>query len=89
LDPEGDAGRGPGLPHPHGRAARDRDSIQVRYWRDWAAARGVRFVDGFAPFFREPPDVAVAKYFIRGDTHFNATAHRLLFDELRRTVGEY
>jgi hypothetical protein len=70
-------------------AARDRDSVQVRYWRDWAAARGVRFVDGFAPFFREPPDVTVAKYFIHGDTHFNATGHRLLFDELRRTVGEH
>jgi hypothetical protein len=54
-----------------------------------ASARGVRFVDGFAPFFREPPDVAVRKYFIRGDTHLNAQGHRLLFEEVGRSLGEY
>jgi hypothetical protein len=75
-------------PWPDNVAAGDRDSIQVRHWRDWAASRGVRFVDGFAPFFRAPADVAVRKYYIRGDTHFNAAGHRLLFEELRRAAGE-
>jgi hypothetical protein len=76
-------------PWPDNVAAGDRNSIQVTHWRDWAAARGVRFVDGFAPFFREPPDVTVHKYFIHGDTHFNAQGHRLLFEEMTRAVGEY
>ena len=46
----------------------DRDSIQVTHWRDWAAARNVRFIDGFAPFFREPADTALRKYYIAGDS---------------------
>lgn len=76
-------------PWPDNIAAGDRNSIQVRHWRQWAAERGVRFVDGFAPFFDEPPDVAVGKYFIRGDAHFTAQGHRLLFEELRRTIGAF
>ena len=39
------------------------------------------------PFFQEPPDVAVGKYFIPGDVHFSAQGHRLLFEELKRSVG--
>jgi hypothetical protein len=59
-------------PWPDNVARRDRNSIQVTHWRDWAAAHGARFVDGFAPFFGEPPDATVRMYFIRGDAHFNA-----------------
>jgi hypothetical protein len=68
----------------------DRNSIQVTHWWDWAAARGARFIDGFAGFFHEPADETVRKYYIRGDTHFNAVGHRLLFDEVRSaTTGDY
>ena len=74
-------------PWPDNVAAGDRDSLQVRHWRDWAGVRGVRFVDGFAPFFREPADVAIGKYFIAGDVHFTAAGNRLLFDEVRKAVG--
>jgi len=74
-------------PWPANVKAGDRDSIQVRYWRDWAAKQGVRFIDGFGPFFQEPPDDAVSKYFIPGDTHFSVEGHRLLFEELQRSVG--
>ena len=74
-------------PWPDNVAAGDRDSLQVRHWRDWAAVRGVRFVDGFAPFFREPADVAICKYFIAGDVHFTEAGNRLLFDEVRKAVG--
>jgi hypothetical protein len=48
----------------------------------------VRFIDGFAPFFREPADVAVVKYFIRGDVHFNALGNRLLFEAVRPALGD-
>lgn len=76
-------------PWPDNIARGDRNSIQVTYWRDWATARGVGFIDGFAPFFREPPGETVRKYFIRGDFHFNAAGHRLLFEEIERVSGHY
>ncbi|WIM10217.1 SGNH/GDSL hydrolase family protein [Enhydrobacter sp.] len=75
-------------PWPDNIVAGDRDSIQVTHWRAWAAARHVRFIDGFAPFFREPSDVAVRKYFIHGDIHFSERGHRLLYDEVKRATGD-
>ncbi len=74
-------------PWPDNIAARDRNSVQVTHWRAWAAAHHVRFIDGFAPFFREPADVAVRKYFIHGDIHFSEAGHRLLYDEVKRATG--
>lgn len=74
-------------PWPDNVAAGDRDSLQVRHWRDWAAARGVRFIDGFAPFFRSPPETAIARYFIPGDVHFTEAGNRLLYDEVRMATG--
>jgi len=69
--------------------AGDRNSIQVTHWRQWAAERGVRFLDGFGPFFQETADIAVGKYFIAGDAHFSAEGHRLLFEQLKRSVSEF
>ncbi len=74
-------------PWPDNVAAGDRDSLQVRHWHAWAAARGVRFVDGFAPFFREPADVAIGKYYIAGDVHFTEAGNRLLYEEVKATTG--
>jgi hypothetical protein len=76
-------------PWPENVAAGDRESIQVTHWRAWAASRNVRFVDGFAPFFREPAEAALRKYFIAGDVHFTELGHRVLFDEVKSTVGNY
>jgi hypothetical protein len=76
-------------PWPDNVKAGDRNSIQVTHWRQWADSHGARFIDGFAPFFREPADQAVARYFIRGDVHFSELGNRLLFDEIRNTVGDY
>jgi len=76
-------------PWPDNVEAGDKNSIQVTHWRLWAASRGVRFVDGFAPFFREPADTTIAKYFIRGDVHFSELGNRLLFEEVRKTAGDY
>jgi hypothetical protein len=71
-------------PWPESVDAADRDSIQLTHWRAWAASRNVRLIDGFAPFFREPAEVALRKYFIAGDVHFTELGHRLLFDEVKR-----
>ena len=42
-------------PWPDDVALGDRNSIQVTHWRDWAAARGARFIDGFAGFSTSRP----------------------------------
>ena len=69
-------------PRPENVDAADRNSIQVTHWR--AASRNVRFIDGFAHFFREPAEVALRKYFIAGDVHCTELGHRLLFHEVKR-----
>ncbi|MBS0519961.1 MAG: SGNH/GDSL hydrolase family protein [Proteobacteria bacterium] len=73
-------------PWPDSIVARDRDGIQVTYWRDWAAREGVRFVDGFAPFFDLPATETMQKYFIRGDVHFTAAGNRLLYEAVKQAV---
>jgi len=57
------------------------------HWRDWAAARYVRFIDGFAPFFREPADTVLRKYYIAGDVHFSELGNRLLHDTVKRALS--
>jgi hypothetical protein len=74
-------------PWPDNIAAHDRDSIQVTHWRAWAAECSVRFIDGFAPFFREPADDVLRKYFIKGDVHFTDAGNRLLYEEVRKATG--
>jgi hypothetical protein len=73
-------------PWPDNVLANDKYSIQVSYWRAWAAKSGVRFIDGFAPFFREPIETAMRKYYIAGDVHFTPLGNRLLYDEVRREI---
>ena len=75
-------------PWPDNVVAGDRNSIQVTHWRAWAAARGVRFIDGFAPFFSEPADTVLGKYYIPGDVHFAELGNRLLYDEVRRAMDD-
>jgi hypothetical protein len=74
-------------PWPDHIAARDRDSIQVRYWRDWSTKRHVGFIDGFAPFFHDSADAVLAKYFLPGDVHFTAAGNQLFYEVLRKAVG--
>jgi hypothetical protein len=74
-------------PWPDNVVEGDRDSIQVRHWRDWAAARDVHFIDGFAPFFGEPAEAVLRKYYIAGDVHFTELGNRLLYEEVKRAMG--
>ncbi len=74
-------------PWPDNIMAKDKDSIQVTYWRDWARERDVRFVDGFAPFLRDSPATALEKYYFAGDVHFNKAGNRLVFETVKQAVG--
>ncbi|MBN9087656.1 MAG: SGNH/GDSL hydrolase family protein [Reyranella sp.] len=71
-------------PWPNQIAHDDRDSIQLRYWHDWAQRSGVRFIDGFAPFFAPPKAAALHDLYLTGDVHFSAAGHRLM----ARTVAD-
>ena len=69
-------------PWPDQVAARDLDSRQVRIWRRWSEARGVRFVNLFPAFIageaNADPLTTLRRYYISGDFHWNRAGHRLV-----------
>ena len=67
-------------PWPDQIAHHDLDSIHVKFWRDWAAARSVPFVNLFPGFIDDsrPPYDTIAAFYIPGDTHWNDAGHRLV-----------
>ena len=75
-------------PWPTQVAAGDRDSLQVRYWREWSQRNGVRFVDAFRPYFTLPADETIKRYYFPGDIHFNEAGNKLLFDEVWKVIGQ-
>ena len=58
---------------------RDRDSRQVRHWRDWSRARAVRFANLFPELIPDTPDfdpaAAIRTFYIEGDVHWNRAGH--------------
>jgi lysophospholipase L1-like esterase len=69
----------------------DRDSIQVRFWRDFSRKNGISFVDLFPDFIDDKRysgfDEVYGKFFIPGDVHWNAAGHRLVAERVRETLG--
>jgi hypothetical protein len=69
-------------------AQNDRDSRQVRLWRDFCPDRCKAFIDLFPAYF------AIADHdkdwyehlYILGDDHFSAAGNRILFEELARRL---
>jgi hypothetical protein len=66
-------------PWPTQVVRRDLDSLQVRFWREWAAERDVRFIDLFPGFVSADDDAAnlrtIRELFIAHDFHWNAAGH--------------
>ncbi len=61
----------------------DRDSRQLRYWRDFAARKGIGFVDLYPAFFSAgPPDRVHKSLFIHHDVHWNEHGNRLVASHL-------
>jgi hypothetical protein len=61
---------------------RDRESIVVSYWKQWAEEHRVRFVNLFPVFLHyEDSGQCINKYFIPGDTHWNEAGHRIVAKE--------
>jgi hypothetical protein len=56
----------------------DLASVQVAFWRQWAADHGAGFIDYFPSFVRPEARDALARNFIRGDIHWNEAGHEVV-----------
>jgi hypothetical protein len=67
--------------------ANDKDSIQVRFWQQFCSEENIEFIDLFPLFinadFSNPQEV-YDRYFLPGDTHWNAAGNALVAAELIR-----
>lgn len=64
----------------------DLDSIQVKFWEDWAAKQQVRFLNLFPAFVQAGNDRAanmqtLQKYYVSEDMHWNENGHKLVADK--------
>jgi hypothetical protein len=66
----------------------DRDSRQVRLWRDFCPGRCKAFIDLFPAYFAAADrDKAWYEHlYILGDDHFSAAGNRMLFEELSKRL---
>ena len=65
------------FPWPIQIAKKDLESLHVKFWRDWTAKNGAKFMN-FFPYYindRRPEDV-YKDYYIPYDSHFNERGHQ-------------
>ena len=69
-------------------AQNDRDSRQVRLWRDFCPGRCKAFIDLFPPYFAVADrDVDWYEHlYILGDDHFSVAGNRMLYEELAKRL---
>ncbi|MGB0722735.1 MAG: SGNH/GDSL hydrolase family protein [Gammaproteobacteria bacterium] len=77
-------------PWPDQTARGELDSLQVLIWREWAEEHGAGFINHFPDFIDPAASVeqrleTIARYHIRGDSHWNEAGHaRIAEGFLRR-----
>jgi hypothetical protein len=69
-------------------AQNDRDSRQVRLWRDFCPGRCKAFIDLFPAFFAaaDADEDWYQRLYILGDDHFSAAGNRMLYEELEKRL---
>jgi hypothetical protein len=76
-------------PWPDQIISSDLNSIQVSFWKKWAEATGVRFLNYFPCFIREDGgDSVLEEYFIPGDVHWNERGHELVAENFLQWFTE-
>lgn len=69
----------------------DRDSLQVRYWREFSSRHNIAFLDLFPQFIDENrysgPEEVYSNFFIRGDIHWNTAGHDLVANSIMQFLG--
>lgn len=75
-------------PWPAQLFSKDIDSIQVRYWRDFASTYGLDFINLFDTFINNglTPDQTYLMYHINGDVHWNEAGHKVVADTLFKWI---
>ncbi|UCH95521.1 MAG: SGNH/GDSL hydrolase family protein, partial [Candidatus Aminicenantes bacterium] len=64
-------------PWPHQIFHRDLESIQVKFWRDFAENNGITLINLFPEFIDDRGhDIIYNTYFITGDVHWNPAGHQ-------------
>ena len=58
------------------------------FWRQWAAARGVQFIDLFAAYTQGASVDTLMRYFIPGDFHWNEKGHALTAEAFLKQFKE-
>ena len=71
-------------PYPVQVLRRSREYAQVRYWREWAARGGHRFLDLTPVFLTGPGEQVLKECFLEGDVHWSPAGHRRVADRLLR-----
>jgi hypothetical protein len=69
-------------------AQNDRDSRQVRIWRDFCKTRCKAFIDLFPAYFAiaDRDKNWYEQYFIIGDDHYSVAGNRVLYEELAKRL---
>ena len=69
-------------------AQNDRDSRQVRIWRDFCPTRCKAFIDLFPPYFAiaDRDKDWYEHLYIIGDDHFSVAGNRVLYEELAKRL---
>lgn len=71
------------FPWPDHLLRKDRDSLQVRYWREWSAEKGVPFIDLFDAFMSQgSAEEVIETLFIPHDHHWNEAGHVLVAEKV-------
>jgi len=76
-------------PSPYQLTRSNLAGIPVTYWRKFAEERGIGFLNLFPVFIgSEPPETVYAKYFIKGDIHWNEAGNRLVVQAVLTHIRE-
>lgn len=76
-------------PWPDQIVAKDLDSRQVRFWRDWTAKNNAGFLNLFPSFINDrPAEEVYEKYFIPFDYHFNEQGHEMVAAKFLEQFGK-
>lgn len=74
-------------PWPDQIRRQERESLQVKFWRDFAKKHNIGFIDFFPNFiYSKNSDEIIEKYFIPGDNHWNENGHALIAKELWKRI---
>ena len=65
------------FPWPIQIAKKDLESKHVKFWRDWAAKNGARFMNFFPYYINDrSPEEVYNEFFVPYDFHFSERGHR-------------